>query len=166
MIVIDSRGDLFLGTEDDGVFRYSFADTSWHEINNGLTDLRIRNISLDRDDYLYVGTVDDGLFRSVKRTTSVDLSADFAPEDFLLEQNYPNPFNASTTIAFSLPNAGLVTLKVYTVLGEDVVTLAAGQYAAGKHQINWQADEISSGVYLYQIRIGQHSHTRKMIVLQ
>ncbi|MCB9512032.1 MAG: T9SS type A sorting domain-containing protein [Deferribacteres bacterium] len=165
-IVIDSRGDLFLGTEEDGVFRYSFADTSWHEINNGLTDLRIRNISLDRNDYLYVGTVDDGLFRSVKRTTSVNLSAGSAPDDFLLEQNYPNPFNAGTTIPFSLSNAGFVTLKVYTLLGEEVATLAAGQFVAGEHQIKWQAEEMASGVYLYQIRMGQHSHTRKMIVLQ
>ncbi len=73
------------------------------------------------------------------------------PSAFTLEQNYPNPFNPATTIAFALPENALVTVKVYNVLGQEVKTLAANQlYDAGEYEVEFDASQFASGVYLYR----------------
>jgi hypothetical protein len=70
---------------------------------------------------------------------------------FSLGQNYLNLFNPSTTIEFSLPHSGYVTLKVYSILGEGVATFVPQNLSAGTHRIEWTASGISSGVYSYRL---------------
>ncbi len=84
---------------------------------------------------------------------------------FSLSQNYPNPFNAATTIEFTLPQSGFVTLKVYNLLGEEVATLIAEPRVAGIHQVNWDARELASGVYLYRLETGEFVQAKKLIFL-
>jgi hypothetical protein len=88
------------------------------------------------------------------------------PGEYSLEQNYPNPFNPSTTIEYSLPQNGFVTLKVFNVLGKEVATLVNGQNEAGKHTINFDASALNSGVYFYKIKSGNFTETKKMILLK
>jgi len=88
------------------------------------------------------------------------------PFQYTLEQNYPNPFNPSTTIEYSLPQSGLVTLKVFNVLGKEVATLVNGQNEAGKHKVDFDAAALNSGVYFYRIEIGSFVETKKMILLK
>jgi len=88
------------------------------------------------------------------------------PNEIVLEQNYPNPFNPSTTIAFSLPGRQTVSLKIYNQLGEEVVTLASGEFEPGRHQLKWNASSIASGVYYYRLRTGSKVLTRKLFVLK
>jgi photosystem II stability/assembly factor-like uncharacterized protein len=88
------------------------------------------------------------------------------PEQFSLEQNYPNPFNPSTTIKFSIPTSEFVTLKVYDVLGNEVATLVNEEKPAGSYEINFDASNLSSGIYLYTVQAGSYTQTKKLILLR
>ncbi len=88
------------------------------------------------------------------------------PEVYTLEQNYPNPFNPTTKISFSIPEAGLVQLKVYNLLGEEVATLSNEEKLPGRYEVVFDANNLSSGVYLYSIRAGNYTESRKMILLK
>lgn len=78
--------------------------------------------------------------------------------------NYPNPFNPETTISFTLPAAEQVTLKVYNLLGQEVATLLEGVKESGSHQIKFQANDLPSGIYFYQLQTKTASLTRKMFL--
>ena len=88
------------------------------------------------------------------------------PLDFMLGQNYPNPFNPLTNIAFTLPQTEYVELKVYSLLGQEVATIFAGERNAGRHVISWDAGAYASGVYLYRLMAGTRMLTRKMVLLR
>ncbi len=79
---------------------------------------------------------------------------DGTPDVFSLEQNYPNPFNPSTTINFSIPEQSYVTLKIYNMLGEEITTLISGTLTAGNYNEIWNAGNLPSGIYIYQLRAG------------
>jgi len=85
---------------------------------------------------------------------------------FILEQNYPNPFNPVTTIKYSLREDGFTKLKVYDVLGKEIATLLNEDKPAGNYEINFDAQDIPSGVYLYSIISGSYTNTKKMILLK
>lgn len=88
------------------------------------------------------------------------------PKEFTLEQNFPNPFNPGTSIQYSISSVQLVTLKVYDILGREIKIIANEEKAAGTYQINWNADNLQSGIYFYQLRIGDLKATKKMILLR
>lgn len=88
------------------------------------------------------------------------------PEQFVLEQNYPNPFNPSTTINFSIPASGLVTLKVFNALGSEVATLVNEQKEPGSYQVEFEADNYSTGIYFYNLQAGNFVETRKMLLMK
>jgi hypothetical protein len=83
---------------------------------------------------------------------------------FELFQNYPNPFNPTTVISYSIPQSGVVTLKVFDTLGREVATLVNREQKSGNHNVSWQANNYPSGVYLYKITVGSFSETKKMIL--
>jgi hypothetical protein len=74
-----------------------------------------------------------------------------ATKTFQLKQNYPNPFNPSTTIEFSVPEESSVDLKVYNILGVEVASLASGTYSPGDHKVNFNGENLASGIYLAKI---------------
>ncbi len=88
------------------------------------------------------------------------------PAEFVLEQNYPNPFNPSTVIAFALPEAGLVELRVADMLGRRVATMVRGRMAAGHHQVQFDASRLASGVYIYQLVAGRTVLSKKMTLVK
>ena len=88
------------------------------------------------------------------------------PLSFQLLQNYPNPFNGQTTIAFTLPSADRVTLRIFDVRGREVATLADGLMDSGRHQATWNSAGAASGVYFYQIQSGEFQAVRKMSLVQ
>lgn len=86
---------------------------------------------------------------------------------FDLEQNYPNPFNPTTQITYSLEKSGSVTLKVYNVLGKEVATLVSNKVeAAGKHTVNFNGSDLSSGMYIYTLTSGNTVVSKKMMLLK
>lgn len=88
------------------------------------------------------------------------------PDDFTLIGNYPNPFNPVTKINFGLPKASHVTIDVYNILGQKVVTLLNERRPAGYHSVSWYASDASSGVYLYILKADGFSDKRKMLLLK
>jgi hypothetical protein len=88
------------------------------------------------------------------------------PHEYRLSQNYPNPFNPSTTIEFDLPKTSEVSLKVFNILGEEVVTLISDRLSAGTYSYEWDASNLASGVYLYRLKAGNYVETRKMVFMR
>jgi hypothetical protein len=90
------------------------------------------------------------------------------PQSYELEQNYPNPFNPSTVIRYSIPEDGPVTLKVYNMIGQEVTMLVDAHKTAGMHEVQLDATGkgLSSGVYFYQIKSGEFSATKKMVLIK
>ena len=97
--------------------------------------------------------------------TGVNNPVNIEPRNYALEQNYPNPFNPSTTIRYQIPKDGLVTLKVYDVLGREVKTLVNSYQSAGEHFVKFDGRGLASGVYFYSLTAGDFSQTKKMILL-
>jgi hypothetical protein len=94
---------------------------------------------------------------------------DSAPEmvkDFALANNYPNPFNPSTKIEYSLPTSEYVSLKVYDIIGREVATLVSTQQNAGTHKVEFNASNLTSGVYFYKIEAGSFASVKKMLLLK
>ncbi len=89
-----------------------------------------------------------------------------SPVDFTLSQNYPNPFNPTTNISFELPIAGSVQLKVYNMLGQEVANLVDGRLNQGNHTVNFDASQLSSGVYIYRLVAGDQAITKKMMLIK
>jgi hypothetical protein len=85
---------------------------------------------------------------------------------FSLEQNYPNPFNPATVIKYQTPRQGFVSLKVYNTLGKEVANLTEGIQQAGNHEVVFNASQLSSGVYFYQLRADGFTSVRKMLLLK
>ncbi len=88
------------------------------------------------------------------------------PAVYELSQNYPNPFNPSTTIRYSIPEAGYVTVKVFNLLGQEVATLVNTQQATGAYEVNFDASQLSSGIYFYSIEVNNFTATKKMILMK
>ncbi len=88
------------------------------------------------------------------------------PLQFSLNQNYPNPFNPSTTIEYSIPKNGFVSLKIYNALGQQVASLVNGMVKEGTHKLTFDASNLSSGVYYYRIESGNNIQVKKMMLLK
>ena len=99
-------------------------------------------------------------------TGATEVENNFTPAGFSLSQNYPNPFNPSTKISFSLAKESHVVLNVYNVLGQRVAALINQNMKAGEHEYNFNASNLSSGVYFYKITTGNFTQTRKMLLLK
>jgi len=104
-------------------------------------------------------------FRTGSSATPVEDRAD-QPHKFTLGQNYPNPFNPSTTIQFEVASTGYVTLKIYSMLGNEVETLIASALSPGRYAVKWNASNRSSGVYYCRMQAGEFVTTRKLLLLK
>jgi phosphatidylserine/phosphatidylglycerophosphate/cardiolipin synthase-like enzyme/predicted extracellular nuclease len=98
--------------------------------------------------------------------TSVSNISSIVPVHFNVSQNYPNPFNPTTTFQFQIPLTGLVTIKVYDILGREVMTLLDEVKPAGIYQINWNASALTTGVYFYKMQAGTFNAVKKAILLK
>lgn len=105
--------------------------------------------------YHYVTAIDNNI--SVKTIRA---------SNFKLQQNYPNPFNPSTRITFTLPGIENVTLEIYNTLGQKIETLLNNKMPAGSHEVRFNAQNLSSGIYFYRITAGDFSQVRKMVLLK
>jgi hypothetical protein len=88
------------------------------------------------------------------------------PVNYTLSQNYPNPFNPTTKINFALPKSGLVTLKVYDIVGKEVATLVNEVKNAGSYSVDFNASNLSSGMYFYKVSVNGFSEIKKMMLIK
>ena len=110
--------------------------------------------------------VNIGYHELESQTLGIKELSSAVPESYSLSQNYPNPFNPTTMIRFSLKEQGNVSLKVYNVIGQLVTTLVNEQKPAGTYEYNFDASNLSSGIYFYTIKAGDFTATRKMILMK
>jgi flagellar hook assembly protein FlgD len=95
------------------------------------------------------------------------VSGELIPAKYALEQNYPNPFNPSTVIEFSLPeDVSNVKLSIYNALGEKVAELVNTALTAGKYQYQWNASNVATGMYIYELRTDNFVSVKKMLLLK
>jgi hypothetical protein len=118
------------------------ADFETGEMDNDLVELSFSPLQLPDT---YVGIDDE-----------IDV-----PVTYSLAQNYPNPFNASTTIKYTLPNEGYVTIDVFDIMGRRIETLVSNHQSAGSHSVTWNAESVSSGIYLYRIQAGDYTESKR-----
>ena len=88
------------------------------------------------------------------------------PRSFKLEQNYPNPFNPSTVISYTIPNNAFVSLKIYNVLGKEVATLVNEDKSSGIYHVTFDASHLPSGMYVYSVKAGKFTQTKKMLLIK
>ena len=88
------------------------------------------------------------------------------PKEFFLSQNYPNPFNPSTNIKFTLPKPENVKIEVYNIIGQKIETLLNKSMSAGYHEVEFNGQNLASGIYLYRIEAGEWQDVRKMVLLK
>jgi hypothetical protein len=167
LFVVDNY--LFAGTSGEGVYILKDIDNTWRNV--GLQNVRITGFT-GSDGKLFAATQNHSVWTNgMDIVTGIEELAAGIPEAFLLNQNFPNPFNPSTTITFELPEAGEVTIKVYNILGQELITLFSGIVQSGKYSVDWNGlndagSPLSSGTYLYKLTAGEFTQTRKMILLK
>jgi hypothetical protein len=88
------------------------------------------------------------------------------PDEYALKQNYPNPFNPTTQIQYELPKAGEVNITVYNTLGVEVMEIDKGFRSAGIHKVTFNGNDLPSGIYFYQLKVGSIVKTRKMSLIK
>ena len=98
--------------------------------------------------------------------STLDVKNNETVSGYNLSQNYPNPFNPSTTIKWSVPEQSYVTLKVYDLLGKEIAVLVDEEKLAGNYEVNFDATNLSSGVYFYRLKAGSFTNTKKFTLLK
>ncbi|MBM2840124.1 MAG: Subtilisin-like serine protease, partial [Bacteroidetes bacterium] len=98
--------------------------------------------------------------------TGVSPSGNGLPTAFELKQNFPNPFNPSTSITFTLPTTGFVSLRILDILGREIAMLVNEMKPLGSHTVSWDANGFASGVYFYRLSAGAQSQTKKLLLMK
>ncbi len=155
------------------IFKYD-ASASLQWFYDGSTFTYIRKILLSKPDFLYIcgsGLNSATNLYTAKLTLLLGSSKPLVNEpteieSFKLHDNFPNPFNPSTSIKFSVPSDGLVTLKVFDVTGKEAASLVNENLEQGEHEVNFNASHLSSGVYFYKLISGSFTEVKKMILVK
>jgi hypothetical protein len=140
---------------------------TWVQINDSIFSGNVVKTMVTTKKYLIAGT-QSGAWRLPLASviTSVNDITIHLPTDYVLSQNYPNPFNPSTTISFTLPLRSFVSLKVFDLLGRGVATIVSDELSAGTYTRQWNAANISSGIYFYRLQAGKYVETKRLILLK
>jgi photosystem II stability/assembly factor-like uncharacterized protein len=142
--------------------------TTWKVEANGLTTAFLTGVQFTSSTNGYVVGNNKTLLKYTLLTSLED--EEEQPTEFKLEQNYPNPFNPSTSIQYTIGSRQFVQLKVFDVLGNEIVTLVNEEKPAGTYDVEFQStvgsQQLASGIYYYQLRAGKYLETKKMILLK
>jgi photosystem II stability/assembly factor-like uncharacterized protein len=155
---------LYVFASDDMNTVYKYEGEHWNEVDFPLPENLVFTSLQSVEKNIYAGTYDNGIWRyDPAPTGNGDITN---PVEYKLSQNFPNPFNPGTLINYQLAENGQVQIKVYDVLGKEVVTLVNENKQAGKYQIRFDASSLPSGVYFYRIITDRFSETKKMMLLR
>jgi photosystem II stability/assembly factor-like uncharacterized protein len=163
-LAVGLGGILFAGTYN-GVFVSYDGGVAWRD--GGLDGYSILSLAVDGQQNLIAGTNGNGLYKSTAPVTSVREGAqEMLPHAISLGQNYPNPFNPTTSVWYSVPRTGAVSLRVYDILGREVATLVDNIRQRGEYTVEWNAELMPSGIYLYKLVAGGSIETRKAVLIR
>jgi len=158
ILKIDEQCDTLwtkLFTSVNGSEGYSIIQTT----DNGFAVTGTAGSSVTGPDVWVIRLLEEGV-------TSINEYSSQIPGEFYLEQNYPNPFNPTTKLSFVISHQSFVTLNVYDLLGNKIATLINEDIPAGNYHLNFNADELTSGVYFYQLKTNNMVQTKKMILIK
>ena len=157
----------FFASTGHGVYLSTNSGADWINVSDGLTNLFVTSLVI-QNNYLFAGCGNNGwVWRRPLSEMITDVKDDEQlPKEFTLYQNYPNPFNPSTKISWQLPVGNIVKLKVYDILGREIITLVNEYKPLGKYETEFNAANFPSGVYFYRIQAGSFVETKKMMLLK
>jgi hypothetical protein len=150
----DSHGNLIVG------YNNNWVNSSWVQSDNQFTITFYDGSTFTLTGYKIT------ISYSLLNITDVSSNKKNAATEYSLSQNYPNPFNPSTTISFRLPSKSFVSLKIFDLIGREVATIVSEEMSAGSYSQQWNAFNISSGIYFYRLQAGTYLETKKLILLK
>jgi len=164
------EGYIYVGT-DWGVYRTNDLGVNWELLLDGMSNYYASALISNLGYKVFVGTLGGGVCVGPDSLTSVIVDKNNPPNFFNLSQNYPNPFNPNTVISWQSTVGSHQTLKIYDVLGNEVVTLVDEYKPAGKYEVEFSAKggdayNLPSGVYFYQLQSGYFISTKSMVLIK
>jgi len=183
-LVLDHSGNIYItgystetGTSVDyATIKYNTDGTlQWVTKYNGTGNSvdAAFSIAVDGLENVYVTGVSTGVetgadFATIKysQSTGINQLSYVIPEKFSLSQNYPNPFNPVTNLEFGISDLGFVSLKVYDMLGKELVTLVNEKLSPGKYKVEFDGSGLPSGVYFYRLTAGEFTETKRMMLVK
>jgi len=175
--LVDDQTNSIIGSYDNITFN-SFTSTQYdniaYQVNTegiGTRMVRLRLVVNHSGLQPTYGITDRHAVESVlgkkeKQVQKILFNGTIKIDSYTLDQNYPNPFNPTTAINYTLPNPGNVLLKVYDALGKEVVTLVNSHQESGRYSVEFDASNLSSGIYLYKLTSGSYTEVKKMMLLK
>jgi len=174
LIFSDFSDMVYVWTSTDH-FNFSY-DNHIKAVNGlGLVYLIVNGIDHNLTRNLHGALLDGIAYGDTSIIISSTITAEGNPNDYTLYQNYPNPFNPVTTITYEITQAGLVTLRVFNVLGREVAILVNEKKNRGRYSVNFSAEgftvgedeaRLASGVYIYQLRVNDYVDSKKMLMIK
>ncbi len=167
-IHVGDDGIVYASGWSAGVFASTDNGQSW--ISGGLEGLGINLVYSNStstkgiESRIYAASANGTIYYTDVPFTSVESEAIVYNYD--LQQNYPNPFNPSTTISYQIPTDGIVTLKIYDILGREITTLLNEYKTKGKYNIQFNAKNLASGMYIYQLKSGNYTNAKKLMLIK
>ena len=160
---------LYVGN-DIGVYVSADTGNTWQTLMDGMPEAVIVMdlVISPQNRKLRVATHGSGIYQRQLPEAIVSVKPELSAisQRFSLSQNHPNPFNPVTTISYSLPVSGDVTLIIYNLLGEEIARLIDGFQQAGEYRLTWNASNASSGIYVYRLSAADFTETKKMVLLK
>lgn len=164
-----SGNNIIAGTKDSGVYISTNNGQSWSKRNEGLPASVTINTLYIYNGYLYAGVLSQSVWKRQlsELITGITTVNNSTPVSYALNQNYPNPFNPETNIKYNLKDSRMVSLKIFDVLGKEITSLVNEKQVAGTYEVNFNASNITSGIYFYSLYIdGVRFDTKKMVLLK
>jgi hypothetical protein len=146
----------------------TWSGSAWVNTDQYAYEFDSNGIQFRETDQTWDGTIWDNTYRytSTYILVPTGIKTNNIVSKFELFNNYPNPFNPSTSIKYSIGGKSLVTLKIYDILGREIETIVNKEQTAGSYQVKFDASNLSSGIYLYQLKAGSFVNTKKMVLLK
>lgn len=175
MVFASYMNSIFAGSVLADVYFSTNNGSSWINWNQGFNGFPYIWAFLITNGYIFAGTSGGVYRRNLTDILNTNQISPIVPEKYLLQQNYPNPFNPTTKIKFDIPKSengkwemenGLVTLKVYNILGAEIETLVNEKLSPGTYEVTFNASSYPSGVYFYRLTTDNFTDTKKMILLK
>lgn len=172
-LIVDKEGTVYCGSTW-GYYFYAISSEGELLWKIPLNGYQVDNSgAIDSNGTLYIGTHLSSLTTGQEKTliairdtvTSVE-DENTSISSFKLEQNYPNPFNSATNIKYSIPQSSRVVIKIFDIIGKEVATLLDRYQESGSYDIIFRPDNLASGIYFYQLQVGEFRATKKLILLK
>jgi len=165
--LIDDQDNLYQTRSNEGVLFYSEQDSIWETIFTIPPNQTISASFIDSKNYFYIGTDSSNVYRSKEPSpTNISKNEQQIPNTFHLSQNYPNPFNSSTIIPYQLKKYSNIKLSFHDLNGQEVWTISKDNQYPGLYSVRFDASDLASGVYYYQLKTDTFIESRKMVLLR